>query len=364
MAAQIKAVIFAGGVGTRMWPVSRKKSPKQFEPIIEGKSTLQLAVDRLRPEFNWEDIYISTGEVYRDIVKTQLPSIPSGNIIGEPEMRDVGPAVGYLMGVIAKTSPGSPVAILWSDHLVNEVTTFKGALSVGAEYLKKDPNKFVYIGQKPRFANQNLGWIEYGQELEQIDGIKVREFVSWHYRPDLSTAKTYFQGGKHAWNPGYFVVMPEFVLKQFEIHAPEMHRQIMALSTSYGTAAHNNDIAQIYPAMEKISFDNAVLEKTKPEDAVVLSVDLGWSDIGTWEALKEALLTDPNENLTKGMVKAYQTRDSVIYNYTDQLVTTIDLEGMVVVVTPDVVMVTKQESIPDIKNMLATLVGTELEKYT
>lgn len=364
MAQALKAVIFAGGIGTRMWPLSRKKSPKQFEPIIEGKSTLQLAVGRLLPEFNFEDIYISTGEVYRDLVSKQLPQIPAQNIIGEPEMRDVGPAVGYLMGIINKTSPGSPVAILWSDHLVNEVDTFKNALFAGAAFLENQPNKFVYIGQKPRFANQNLGWIEFGQELESINGIKVREFVSWHYRPDPKTATQYFDGGKHAWNPGYFVVMPEFVLKQFELHAPDMYRQIQLLTQSYGLPQHAEDMRTIYPTMPKVSFDNAVLEKTKPEDAVVLSVELGWSDIGTWEALKEALLTNPHENLTKGLVHSYKTDDSVIYNYTDQFVTTIDMHGAVVVVTPDVIMVTKQESIPEIKNMLAELSGTEEEKYT
>ena len=109
----MKAVIFAGGVGTRMWPLSRKSSPKQFEPILDGKSTLQLAVDRLRPDFDWADIFISTGRQYTDIIKRQLPDLPPENIIGEPEMRDVAPAVGYLMAIIHKKSPGVPVAILY-----------------------------------------------------------------------------------------------------------------------------------------------------------------------------------------------------------------------------------------------------------
>ena len=112
-ASNMKAVIFAGGVGTRMWPLSRKQTPKQFEKIINDQSTLQLAVNRLRPEFNWDDIYISTGNQYTSIIKKQLPQIPKKNIIGEPVMKDVAPAVGYLMAILAKKFPQDPVVILW-----------------------------------------------------------------------------------------------------------------------------------------------------------------------------------------------------------------------------------------------------------
>src|SRR4030042_3968191 len=105
---KMKAIVFAGGIGSQMWPLSRKSSPKQFEPIIEGKSTLQLTIERRRPEFDWSDIYISTGRQYVDIIKAQLPQIPASNIIGEPEMRDVGPAVGYLLSIIEKTAPHTP----------------------------------------------------------------------------------------------------------------------------------------------------------------------------------------------------------------------------------------------------------------
>ena len=124
----MKIVVFAGGVGTRLWPLSRKNSPKQFEKILGDKSTLQLAVDRLRPDFAFEDIYIATGKKYEKIVRQQLPKIPAQNFIFEPAIRDVGPAVGMAMSVIGKEHPNSPVAILWSDHLVKRVSLFKKIL--------------------------------------------------------------------------------------------------------------------------------------------------------------------------------------------------------------------------------------------
>jgi len=362
--SKLKAVIFAGGVGTRMWPLSRKKSPKQFEPIINNHSTLQMAVERLRPELDWEDIYISTGEQYRELITKQLPQIPSENIIGEPEMRDVAPAVGYLMAILAVKAPDSPVAILWSDHLVENVQAFKDAILCGAQYLNKNPNQFVFIGQRPRFANQNLGWIEYGDPLEVINGIEVKKFVSWHYRPNLDTAKKYLKSKKHAWNPGYFVVTPSFVLEQFAKHAPQMYQEIVKLQASYGHDNHKEILYDVYPKMEKIHFDNAVLEKVTAEQAVVLSVDLGWSDIGTWEALKEALQTHPADTVTKGKIELLNTENSLVYSYTDQLVAAVDIDDMVVIVTQDAILVTRQSSIPQIKDLLKRFEGTDLEQYT
>lgn len=360
----MKAVIFAGGIGTRMWPLSREATPKQFEKIIDGKSTLQMAVQRLRPEFKPEDIYISTGIRYVNMVAEQLPDIPKENIIGEPEMRDVAPAVGYVMSILEKKFPQVPTAILWSDHLVSNVDIFKKALFSGAEYLESHPNQIVFLGQRPRFASQNLGWIEFGKEIDQINGLDMREFKSWHYRPDHESAHMYLKSGKHAWNPGYFVVTPKWVMKQFKHHAKDMYDKLELLAKSHGHKNHQQQMAKIYPSFEKISFDNLILEKLTSDEAIVISVDLGWSDVGAWEALKEALQASPEQNITHGNVKTRNTKDTLIYSYSDQLVTTIDVEGMVIVVTQDVILVTKKDSIPEVKKLVNELKDTGYKHYT
>lgn len=360
----MKAVIFAGGIGTRMWPLSREATPKQFEKIIDGKSTLQLTVERLIPEFNYEDIYISTGKRYTKTIHQQLPQIPEANIIGEPVMNDVAPAVGYVMSILSKRFPDTPTAILWSDHILKNIAEFKNALQTGAIHLKDHPNQIVFLGQKPRFASQNLGWIEIGEEINKINNLSIKAFKSWHYRPDLEIAKKYLKTGLHCWNPGYFIVTPKFVMQQFKTHAPDMYDDLMTLKESYSKPNHQQLLEEIYPKFPKISFDNLIIEKIPPDKAVVISVDLGWSDVGAWEALKEALQSSPDQNITHGSVKTRNTTDSLIYSYTDQLVTTIDLEGMVVVVTPDVILVTKKDSIPEVKKLVGELKESELEKYT
>ena len=168
----MKIVVFAGGVGTRLWPLSRKNSPKQFEKILGDKSTLQLAVDRLRPDFAFEDIYIATGKKYEKIVRQQLPKIPAQNFIFEPAIRDVGPAVGMAMSVIGKEHPNSPVAILWSDHFVKKERRFREVLHFAEDLVRENNSSLILIGQRARFANQNLGWIEFGQEIREIRGTK------------------------------------------------------------------------------------------------------------------------------------------------------------------------------------------------
>ena len=360
----MKAVIFAGGVGTRMWPLSRKKSPKQFEKIVGDKSTVQLAVERLRPEFNWDDIYISTGEQYRKIISDQIPQVPVNNVITEPEMRDVAGAIGYLAGILAKENGEQPFAILWSDHLIKNVAVFKKILQVGGTYIKQHPSKILFIGQKARFPNQNLGWIQNGERIATKDGFKVHRFKSLHYRPTIQVAQKYFQNPHYSWNPGYFIATPNFILKQYQRFMPDMYPQLTKLHKSFGDKNHRQLMKKIYPQLEKISFDNAILERLEPEKAVVMTTDMGWSDIGAWEALKEALQTKKAENISHGKTFMYQTSDSLVYNYTNKLVTTINIKGMLVVVTDDVILVCPEESVPEIKKLVRGFEATANEKYT
>lgn len=361
---KMKAVIFAGGIGTRMWPLSRKKTPKQFTEIINNQSTLQLTVKHLRPEFSYENIYISTNKKYQEIISKQLPSLPPKNIIAEPERRDLAPAVGYLCSILAKENPDQPFVILWSDHIRRKLANFKKALVVGQKLILENPNRFVFMGEKPHFANQNLGWIQMGRKIKTVNGMVVYSFKSWHYRPKLDEAKKYFQDKHWFWNPGYWVVTPRFVLEQYRRFMPKMYHQLMKLQGSYGTAKHKTELNAIYPTMEKISFDDGILAKVEPDKAVVLGCDFGWADIGTWEALKEVLQKDRNQNLIKGNVYLYNCQDLMVYNYTPQLVTAVNLKGLVVVNTEDVVLICPEEAMKEIKKVVEALEGTKKEKYT
>jgi len=359
-----RAVIFAGGIGTRMWPVSRTTYPKQFEKIINNKSTIELTIDHLRPEFAWEDIYISTNILYVDIIRRQLPKIPQANIIGEPARRDVAPAVGYSMAIMERLG-AEPVVILWSDHIRNKPQVFKKIIKTGVEFINKNPEKFLFVGQKPRFANQNLGWIEIGKTREIFKGFKIYNFNGLVYQPDKDLAEKFYKSKRHFWNPGYWVVKPSLVMQQYKKFAPDMFKKLLELADSYGLKDHKKTLNEIYPSLEKISFDKAILEKLEFKKGAVMVADMGWSDVGTWQALKETLQKNPEENVCYGKTYSLKTINSLVYNYTPKLIATVGLKDTAVVVTSDVILVCNENCMSEIKTLVEILgKNNKYKKYT
>lgn len=360
----MKVIVFAGGVGTRLWPISRKNAPKQFEKIVGDHSTLQLAVVRLYPDFKPSDIYVSTGERYKDIVFEQLPKIPRENFIFEPEVRDVGPAVATACAIVGKSAPNEPVAIVWSDHFVKKERRFREVLGFAQKMVRENSNLLVFIGQRARFANQNLGWLEFGEEVKRIRETKIFAFKRLIYRPSLSDAQRYLESDKFAWNPGYFVTTPHFILNSYKKLAPSIFEGVMKIQEAVGHSNFESVMKTEYPKLEKISFDNAILEKLDPKNVLVIAADLGWSDVGAWEALKEALQIHSRENVTRGKVILNDSSDNLVFNYTDTLAVGIDLASMVIINTDDVLLICNKDSVPKIKKLVESLAGTEHESLT
>lgn len=358
----MKAIIFAGGSGTRLWPLSRKKSPKQFEKIAGDKSTLQLAVERLIPDFDYSDIYISTNLLYADIVKKQLSKIPKANFLFEPEKKDVAPAIALAMGIISKLDPKEPVAILWSDHLVKEVSLFKKILKLAGSEIKKNPNKIIFIANKPRFPSTNLGYIHIGEQIKKEDDIHMYKFEGLKYKPNEETAKVFFQSKKYGWNLGYFVSSAEFIYNYFQRLSPNIYNNTEMILKHYGKADYNTFLKENYGKVENINFDNAILENLDKKDASVIIEDIGWSDVGSWEALKEALQIKTEENVTSGRVYMENVHDSLIYNYDEKkMVVGVDLEELIIINTQDAILITKKNSMGKVKKIIESFPGTEHE---
>jgi len=362
----MKIVIFAGGTGRRLWPISRKKSPKQFEPIIGPKSTVQLAAERFLGTYSVQDILISTNEAYLGILRQQLPEIPEKNFIGEPARRDLAAAVGLgLVHVRRQWGPDEPVAIIWGDNYMTRQAEFLGLLKSAEGILESDKAQIVYIGETPRFANNNLGWIGLGSQLGDMRELPYYAYESWVYRPELEHCRQMFESGNYVWNTGYFVTKTGFMLSAYERLMPDMWGRLADIEEAIDQANYREVLNREYPKMEVISFDDAIVQHIDAGDAVVLHGETGWSDPGTLYALKEAIDPDNQANVEKGLVKTIQTSDSLLYNYEDgKLLAAVGLEGMIVVNTDDAILVVHKDDIRLVKELVDQLAASEMENYS
>jgi len=365
----MKIIIFAGGSGRRLWPISRQKSPKQFEPIIGKKSTLQLAVDRVLDTYGAENIFISTNFKYVEMVQEQLPELPPQNVIGEPTRRDLAAAVGLAMAHLRHAAGdqyhNEPVAILWGDNYMDRVDNFRKMLITAEQLVQKGDADIIFMGETPRFANDNLGWLGLGEEKGVIDGQPYYQFGSLSYRPPMDQCQQMFAEQTHVWNTGYFITTLGFVTDQYQLHQPKLAEQLSQLEAAIGSENYDTQLQKIYPQLESMSFDDAILQHVAPEQALVLHGEMGWSDPGTLYALKEAINPDPEANVTKGLVLADGSKDCLVYNYeSGKVVVAAGLEGMIVVNTEDAVLVVPKDKIPLVKKIVNGLEGTELEKFS
>jgi mannose-1-phosphate guanylyltransferase len=362
----MKIVIFAGGTGRRLWPISRQSSPKQFEPIIHDKSTLQLSVDRVRDTYGMANIFVSTNERYADLIQSQLLTLPPENLIAEPARRDLAAAVGLAMvHMLARFGPEEEVAIIWGDNYMTDEQAFLGLLRSAGGILQQNEADIVFVGETPRFANDNLGWIKLGRELGVQNRNAYHEFESWHYRPDVEECERMFASGNYVWNTGYFVTTPGFIAKSYELYQPAMWRELMGIGATIGDEAYNTTLHRVYPSLDIISFDDAVVQKMPADSAVVLHGVTGWSDPGTLYALKESVNPDPDTNAILGTVVALNARDCLLYNYEEgKLLAAAGLDGMIVVNTDDAIVVVHKDHIKQVKQLVNGLAGTDMEKYS
>lgn len=345
----MKLIIFAGGIGSRLWPLSRENSPKQFDRIFGGCSTLELAIERVKDEFGLGNIFIQTVEKYKPLIQRQISGFTEDNIIIEPARRNLGPAVCLSMLELKKRGYSGPVAILWADHLMKNNQEFTSALKAGEELIKQDPERFVFLGERPRFANNNLGWVKVGERLGNVGEVGYHSFKGWKYKPTPEECSEIFKSGEAYWNPGYFITSIDFLLEQYKNLAPEIYEKVNSGNYEEAEATH---------------FDRAIIEKVDLSRAVVIKTHMGWSDPGTLYALKEALEKSNEANVLEGNVSELNTSDSLIYNLEkDKLVAAVGLREMVVVNTPDALIVVHKDEVINVTQLVRKLKEEGKEKY-
>jgi len=319
----MKILLFAGGTGKRFWPVSRKKTPKQFLPIVNDTPLLKLRVDIIKQGFHPSDIFISTGVQYESEVRKMLPELPEENFILEPEMRDTGPAVALAVAYVSSKFPEEVLSVQWSDHLIKNPNVFIKSLNE-AEKIALEENKITLITVPARFPSPHRGYINFGKKVRNVlnEEIILYNFVKFVEKPTKEVAVKYLEDGHYGWNPGYWNFKGYRYLEILEKNHPETYAIINRIKENNFT----KEALEEFRTLEKISADYQFAETLSSEDAKVLMVDMGWSDVGEWIAFKEALEDSQLSNVIRGHSFDMGSSDTLIYNTQDnKLVATIGL---------------------------------------
>jgi len=360
----LKIALFCGGTGTRMWPASRRDKPKQFQPLVGHESMFQQAVARIKKGFPLKDVFVITGRQYVGHVVQQEPDLPLENIIIEPEMRDTTAAIGLAAAVLDKKFGNPIVASLWAaDHLVRNDVEFVKALKSAYEFARES-GKMVSIDVKPTYPNVHVGYIQVGKMIKKLDGLAIFEYVKQIEKPDLLMAKKLTGSWEYLWHAGYKVWHAKNMLSLYQKFSPKIYLGLKKIQNVWGKDNQDEVVRKVYPQFEKISVDFAIFEKIDQSQMVVMSADLGWSDIGAWNVLKEELSENHDDNVIQGEVFDIGSRDCLIYaTCENKVVATIGLEGLIVVDTPDGLLVSTKDRISEIKKTIEKLKEAKKEKY-
>ena len=343
------AVIMAGGIGSRFWPISRQSMPKQFLDILNtGQTLIQSTFQRLCDFIPPENIYIVTSNEYIPIVEKQLPEIRKQNILGEPSRKNTAPCIAYISFKLLQLDPKASLIVAPADHLVLDRIAFKKVCLEALSFVNKH-NALITLGITPTKPNTGYGYIQ--RELQSVtDNVyKVKTFTE---KPNLELAKTFLGSGDFLWNAGIFVWQVKNVIKAFESYLPEMYEVFSAEKDSFNTKDEKKALEHIYPLCTNISIDFGIMEKAN--NVYVIPSSFGWSDLGTWNSIHENLEKDYLDNAVAGKkVMVIDAARCIVHSNNKKLLVLQGLEDFIVVDTPDVLLICKREKEQEIKDYVA-----------
>ena len=339
----MKAVILAGGGGTRLWPLSTPERPKQFHALTSEKTMLEETIDRL-DFLAPEDIYLAINEKHLALTRQLAPQIPEKNIIIEPALRDTASCIGYAAQIIETRHPGEVMAVIYADHLIKNKANFQKYLKTAAQLAAAEHtlNIVEVPASKPETG---YGYVKLGEKLDDLDDTEIYAIDTFTEKPDLELAKEFIASGDYLWNTGIYVWEAKTLLDAYAKHQPETHTKLQEMDSE-------KKVSEIYPTLEKISIDYAIMEKVDPRQIRIIKAEnLGWSDIGNWEALFQELADSADSNLTQGPIKHLDTHGSLIYSQEDKPVKILGIDDLVVVNSPDGLLITKKFRSKDLKKL-------------
>lgn len=339
-------VIMAGGIGSRFWPMSTPECPKQFIDILGcGKTLIQLTVERFGNVCPQENMWVVTSEKYIDTIREQLPGIPESNILAEPCPRNTAPCIAYACWKIKKKYPEANIVVTPSDQVVIDTTEFRRVIEKALLFTDKS-SAIITLGIKPARPETGYGYIAAGdpimtdKEIFTVDAFKEK--------PDRETADRYLAEGGYFWNAGIFVWNVRTITSVMRVYAPGIAQIFDRIFPDFYTEKENETIKKLFPTCEAISIDYAVMEKA--QEIYVLPASFGWSDLGTWGALRGLLPQDKSGNATVGPdVRLYESKNCIVHTSEEKRVVIQGLDGYIIAEKDQTLLICKLDEEQRIK---------------
>lgn len=350
-------VIMAGGIGSRFWPMSTQKFPKQFQDILgTGRTMIQQTFDRIRQAVPPENIFVITNQEYVELSHQQLPEVPLQNIVGEPAMKNTAACNIYMVNKIANLNPDANIIVLPADHLITKENAFIEKVNLAFDLVSKN-DYLVTLGITPTRPDTGYGYIQFLEKKDE-QYYKVKTFTE---KPSLEIAQSFLESGDFLWNAGIFVWNVNSIHKAFEKFLPEMTQEF--ISCEYNTDKELVCIETIYPKVEKISIDNGILERA--ENVYVIPADLGWSDLGTWTSVFENAEKDEIGNaINSKNVISYNAKNNIVRLKKGKAAIIDGLEDFIIVDTEKALLICPRANDQLIKDYVQDLKNTKQgEKY-
>ncbi|MBR2132698.1 MAG: mannose-1-phosphate guanylyltransferase [Oscillospiraceae bacterium] len=351
------ALIMAGGRGERFWPKSRQHLPKQFLSLTDdGKTMLQLTVERISPLVALKDIFIATNHDYKTLVQKQLPNLPEENILCEPVGRNTAPCIGLGAIHMAKRYGDAVMMVFPSDHSIKYTSIFTSTLSDACTAAEQGDN-LITLGITPDCPETGYGYIKFSPEQTLGRAFAVERFVE---KPDLETAKNYLASEQYLWNSGMFIWKVSTILKNLQEHLPDLSHGLHQIGASIGTSEEQLVLEHEFQKLPSISIDYGVLEKAN--NLYVLSGAFGWDDVGSWLAVQRLQQSDEMGNLVSGNVVTVNTKNCILQGE-KKLIAAVGLENLVVIDTEDAILICQKDHTGDIKQVLEHLRSCNRTEY-
>ncbi|HEV8537816.1 MAG TPA: mannose-1-phosphate guanylyltransferase [Bacteroidota bacterium] len=348
----VYAVIMAGGVGSRFWPRSREKSPKQLLEITGKDTMIQSTVKRISDLIEPKNILIVTNKVQKPLVAKQLPQLPASNLIIEPFGRNTAACIGLASLFVRQNNPEAVMVVLPSDHILQNEEEFRRVLRL-AIWVAYESGKLITVGIQPTRPETGYGYIQVMDEERDKDNPYLSKGVhrvkTFAEKPNLSTARQFLASGDFFWNSGMFIWRADAILREIELLLPEMNEELVKIDGAIGTEKFDQVLGTAYRIMRSISIDYGVMEKAR--DVLLIKGNFGWSDVGSWDEVYRVSGKDESGNSVTGKTLLQETRNTLVYAG-NKFVSTIGVEDLIIIATDDAVLVCKQGMSQEVKEIV------------